>query len=844
MRKNAYKWHGAFQQLEVDGKSLTLAQFQSFMNELLAKCTDEEFYAALQQFHAKLDLLLRTAAQAKKFVFDRRHQSIGGDTFMLQEEHVPSPAEQKQIALIRQELADERKKKAEKRQKPKLAEDEATARKTLIRKLFPLWDLDGSGFVDFQELQQVIFSVDPANERQQKRVWAQWLAHVRGTGGSDRFYIEEFTHLLFALTTKMDAHQFEQFHMEVTQAIDRVCALTAGRRKKALWELFQRWDLNGDGSIDFAELEAVVAAGTALPKSKSIRKLCAKWKSAFRHNTGGENRLNLGQFQAFMGDIFQGMDDAEIGTAIQEFNQKLDLMKDPYFRSLGPVFARTPSFRPVVPVDLEQDEAATKIAALYRGHLVRRRSSLSVLLRHDDPDAESISVQLSSAYRAVSPKRYEKPLASNPPPHVPAPPPMPPPPPGAPRSALVPPPPRHPMPKALPDFKSAPGLEYAPSLFPAQGAFSTTNRERIRDGVTHDLLVEDNDPDLAAARSDIRHSLDGVSSADIAQFCGLNTHLDLAEHVCVAVCLLVGWDPNLTAVQPHHRHFSLVKRRLIEPPCSLVDDLRCLRPLSVPREIVESVLQLYTPDFQPARLLSVAKLLSVLCLWTRSTVVYILLKNKAWGLSVPETIPTVPSTPRLISRPPSVQFSPPPKFSRSEETPVPTHDHEAVPPTQQNTVAKSVSSPRPSTFSPSYVRMQQRDPNRGPVRPFPAAPVAPPAPPRLLRSTDAAPRRAPIEVPPKSTIQTGLAVKHLRRLDVSGAIITDEELRRQFDELDTNGDGWITKDEFRRLYAMLNNFDTDEPTDIDRELSRFNMVGSGRLSFAEFALLMLRLAQR
>eukprot|EP00759_Apiculatamorpha_spiralis_P001265 PhF_6_TR1043/c0_g1_i1/m.2143 len=74
---------------------------------------------------------------------------------------------------------------------------------------------------------------------------------------------------------------------------------------------------------------------------------------------------------------------------------------------------------------------------------------------------------------------------------------------------------------------------------------------------------------------------------------------------------------------------------------------------------------------------------------------------------------------------------------------------------------------------------------------------------------------------------------------------SEEELRRLFDELDPLRNGYVEKSEFRKMYLMLENFGVPQSSEsVDDMLSKYNMIGPLRLSFDEFAIIMLKVAQR
>eukprot|EP01065_Artemidia_motanka_P029816 TRINITY_DN35885_c0_g1_i1.p1 TRINITY_DN35885_c0_g1~~TRINITY_DN35885_c0_g1_i1.p1 ORF type:complete len:415 (+),score=141.34 TRINITY_DN35885_c0_g1_i1:41-1246(+) len=81
------------------------------------------------------------------------------------------------------------------------------------------------------------------------------------------------------------------------------------------------------------------------------------------------------------------------------------------------------------------------------------------------------------------------------------------------------------------------------------------------------------------------------------------------------------------------------------------------------------------------------------------------------------------------------------------------------------------------------------------------------------------------------------------RASTAGVCITEEQIRQKFEELDVNGNGWLTRDELRAFYTGWDNYGVFETDDtVERLISRY--LRDGRVTLPEFSLLMLRLAQR
>eukprot|EP01012_Entosiphon_sulcatum_P033922 TRINITY_DN42951_c0_g1_i1.p1 TRINITY_DN42951_c0_g1~~TRINITY_DN42951_c0_g1_i1.p1 ORF type:complete len:511 (+),score=84.20 TRINITY_DN42951_c0_g1_i1:35-1534(+) len=84
------------------------------------------------------------------------------------------------------------------------------------------------------------------------------------------------------------------------------------------------------------------------------------------------------------------------------------------------------------------------------------------------------------------------------------------------------------------------------------------------------------------------------------------------------------------------------------------------------------------------------------------------------------------------------------------------------------------------------------------------------------------------------------------RHDVSQALTTEDELRDLFNTWDLDNSGYISKDEFKAFYKSLDNLGVVETDDeVDRMLSRYSVqFEDNKLSFDEFAIIMLHVAQR
>lgn len=79
--------------------------------------------------------------------------------------------------------------------------------------------------------------------------------------------------------------------------------------------------------------------------------------------------------------------------------------------------------------------------------------------------------------------------------------------------------------------------------------------------------------------------------------------------------------------------------------------------------------------------------------------------------------------------------------------------------------------------------------------------------------------------------------------NVQGLPVSEFQLMEEFSTIDSDNSGYVTKDEFRALYKMFDNFGAP-PEQIDSLLAKYNMLGDDKLSFDEYCVLRLKVAQR
>eukprot|EP01012_Entosiphon_sulcatum_P057264 TRINITY_DN81005_c0_g1_i1.p1 TRINITY_DN81005_c0_g1~~TRINITY_DN81005_c0_g1_i1.p1 ORF type:complete len:263 (-),score=48.83 TRINITY_DN81005_c0_g1_i1:15-755(-) len=81
--------------------------------------------------------------------------------------------------------------------------------------------------------------------------------------------------------------------------------------------------------------------------------------------------------------------------------------------------------------------------------------------------------------------------------------------------------------------------------------------------------------------------------------------------------------------------------------------------------------------------------------------------------------------------------------------------------------------------------------------------------------------------------------------DPSQSIVTDDQLRDLFEQFDTDGSGFISRQEFKRIYRSFEDFGTPvSKQDLNALLKKYKVFDDGIVTYQEFALIMLTLAKR
>jgi hypothetical protein len=113
--------------------------------------------------------------------------------------------------------------------------------------------------------------------------------------------------------------------------------------------------------------------------------------------------------------------------------------------------------------------------------------------------------------------------------------------------------------------------------------------------------------------------------------------------------------------------------------------------------------------------------------------------------------------------------------------------------------------------------------------------------PLMLSADKSAQLRYPLTRPLK---QSPFSLASLE-LNVGGLLITEDQLKRKFKELDIDGTGFLDRSEFRSAYLSYQSFGVSvTEAQLDAWMRQLDVGHGPRLYFDEFSVLMLKLAQR
>jgi Ran GTPase-activating protein (RanGAP) involved in mRNA processing and transport len=81
-------------------------------------------------------------------------------------------------------------------------------------------------------------------------------------------------------------------------------------------------------------------------------------------------------------------------------------------------------------------------------------------------------------------------------------------------------------------------------------------------------------------------------------------------------------------------------------------------------------------------------------------------------------------------------------------------------------------------------------------------------------------------------------------VNVGGLLVTERQLRDAFNELDVDGNGWLDRGEFEQLFQTFENFGVQAIEKMRSNAERYKVMDDHKLTFDEFCMMMLSVAQR
>eukprot|EP01006_Ploeotia_vitrea_P014694 TRINITY_DN4004_c0_g1_i1.p1 TRINITY_DN4004_c0_g1~~TRINITY_DN4004_c0_g1_i1.p1 ORF type:complete len:615 (-),score=115.62 TRINITY_DN4004_c0_g1_i1:142-1986(-) len=291
---------------------ISLSEFHGMVSDIFHKLTESEFYKTVEEMHK----LIADIKRRKRAEYVEKHggrQGVLGPGFFRR-------------GSVSNLLAHKQKQHDE---------DELVGRRATWNRLFPLWDIDGSGSIDMFELQQVLLRFEDIQGASEKKLLTRMQNELKDSGKANQLELDDFCDLMVQLTLSMDGDEHASFAASVEQELNDIADVTYGSdRKRAMWHLFHAWDLNGNGYLDLDELQAVLADIDWYKEVKAERHRIT-WKHKIQDMwvaeiSGGpaddddyELQFSLADFHAFLQNCLNDYDDEKFFLAIDEMHAKL-----------------------------------------------------------------------------------------------------------------------------------------------------------------------------------------------------------------------------------------------------------------------------------------------------------------------------------------------------------------------------------------------------------------------------------------------------------------------------------------------------------------------------------------
>ena len=201
-----------------------------------------------------------------------------------------------------------------------------------VEELFPIWDLDGSGFIEWGELQQVLEGCERLETRKEKKAAARLKAKMIENGKVRPLDLVCFVKFITELLEVVADDDWTTTIDHLKEGICEAQSLTSeDRHKRVQWSLFRLLDVNQDGVVDFNEISGLLNSQS---RPLSQRKAAAKWQLRLQEQTstkGTDLKLDLKSFHQFIESIFKELTEEEYVESMCEVEQELSKKNNPAF---------------------------------------------------------------------------------------------------------------------------------------------------------------------------------------------------------------------------------------------------------------------------------------------------------------------------------------------------------------------------------------------------------------------------------------------------------------------------------------------------------------------------------
>eukprot|EP01012_Entosiphon_sulcatum_P002475 TRINITY_DN10524_c0_g1_i1.p1 TRINITY_DN10524_c0_g1~~TRINITY_DN10524_c0_g1_i1.p1 ORF type:complete len:547 (+),score=65.61 TRINITY_DN10524_c0_g1_i1:36-1676(+) len=207
------------------------------------------------------------------------------------------------------------------------------------------WDPLAKGTVDLFVLRDVILSIPDLQTRFTRKLLAKVSASLAAIGKSNELNKEDFSNLMAMLILPVESQAVPLMSSIQKAFVERSLANIEVKKTRAVLQLFQNWDIDGNGFIDadeFAELHKVISSSPIFITNKPVRRHSLRWKSRVRQlKEEGSPGLTFAEFQAFIAEVLQGLSDEAFYNAVTQFHTVIDS---------GIIDSRTPQPEPSSPL--------------------------------------------------------------------------------------------------------------------------------------------------------------------------------------------------------------------------------------------------------------------------------------------------------------------------------------------------------------------------------------------------------------------------------------------------------------------------------------------------------------